>query len=191
MSAVLGAQRPEQQAAGPSSPVAGPDGGDRGRFRAACSQFPTGVAVVTASSGSQLFGATVNAFASLTVEPPQVLVCLAESSNTWSAIARSGAFAVNLLAADQVALADLFASKDPDKLARVSHERGAVGAPLLSDTVATFECMLVTTAPSATHRVLVGRVMAFASDPSRDPLMFFRSRLLQGPPAGAASSPIR
>jgi 3-hydroxy-9,10-secoandrosta-1,3,5(10)-triene-9,17-dione monooxygenase reductase component len=67
-----------------------PDGGDPGRFRAACGQFPTGVAVVTASSGSHLFGATVNAFASLTVEPPQVLVCLAESSNTWSAIADPG-----------------------------------------------------------------------------------------------------
>jgi flavin reductase (DIM6/NTAB) family NADH-FMN oxidoreductase RutF len=102
---------------------------------------------------------------------------------------RSGAFAVNLLAADQVALAHLFASKDPDKLARLGHERGAVGAPLLSGTVATFKCLLVTTAPSATHRVLVGRVMAFASDPSRDPLVFFRSRLLEGPPAGAASSP--
>lgn len=148
-------------------------------FRAACGQFPTGVAVVTATAAGRLFGGTVNAFTSLTLEPPQVLVCLAESSNTWSAIAQSGAFAVNLLAADQVEMARLFASKDPDKFAQVDHELGPVGAPLLPGSLAAFECVLVTAVLSATHRVLLGRVVGVTADPARDPLVFFRSRLYE------------
>ncbi|MFF0451353.1 flavin reductase family protein [Streptomyces sp. NPDC004609] len=150
---------------------------DSDTFRTACAQFPTGVVVVTTADGGQLYGSTVNAFTSLTLEPPQVLVCLAATSRTRSAIERSGVFAVNVLAADQAATARLFASKDPDKFARTDHRTGAVGAPLLTGTVARFECRLAGTQRNHSHWMLIGRVVALAADPGRDALLFVRGRL--------------
>lgn len=150
---------------------------DSDTFRSACAQFPTGVVVVTTAAEGKLYGSTVNAFTSLTLEPPQVLVCLAATSRTWSAIERSGVFAVNVLASDQAATAKLFASKDPDKFAHVEHSAGAVGAPLLEGTVARFECELAGTVRNNSHWMLIGRVVSLASDPSRDSLLFVRGRL--------------
>lgn len=150
---------------------------DSDTFRSACAQFPTGVVVVTTAADGKLYGSTVNAFTSLTVEPPQVLVCLADTSRTWSAIERSGVFAVNVLASDQAPTARLFASKDPDKFAQVDHLTGTVGAPLLTGTVARFECRLDGTVRNNSHWMLIGRVVSLASDPSRESLLFVRGRL--------------
>ncbi|MDF5756356.1 flavin reductase family protein [Spongiactinospora sp. TRM90649] len=150
---------------------------DPDAFRSACAQFPTGVVVVTTAFDGKLYGSTVNAFTSLTLEPPQVLVCLAATSRTWSAIERSGVFAVNVLASDQAATAKLFASKDPDKFGYVDHVPGAVGAPLLTDTAARFECELAGTVRNNSHWMLIGRVVSLASDPTRESLLFIRGRL--------------
>ena len=84
--------------------VAGARTGDNraGAFRSACAQFATGVLVVTTSTPEGDFGATVNAFTALTLEPPQVIVCLARTSSTWAAIEEARVFAVNVLASAQV-----------------------------------------------------------------------------------------
>lgn len=157
-------------------------------FRSACAQFATGVTVVTTATPEGDFGVTVNAFTSLTLEPPQVIVCLAHSSNTWAAIKRSGVFAVNVLAADQVALARLFATKHPDKFGHLHVDRGAVGAPLLHGALATLECRLVDAIPSTTHALLIGQVVHVGHNQAKDPALFFRSRLYGGFEAAATSA---
>ncbi|GII96911.1 nitrilotriacetate monooxygenase [Sinosporangium siamense] len=150
---------------------------DPDAFRQACAQFPTGVVVVTTVLDGAPYGITVNAFTSLTLEPPQVLVCLAATSRTWTAIEQSGVFAVNVLAADQASTARLFATKDPDKFGCVDHVPGAVGAPLLTGTAARFECQLAGTLRNNSHWMLIGRVVSLESDPTREPLLFLRGRL--------------
>jgi flavin reductase (DIM6/NTAB) family NADH-FMN oxidoreductase RutF len=149
-------------------------------FRAACAQFATGVSVVTTSTPEGDFGVTVNAFTSLTLEPPQVLVCLAGTSKTWLAIRRARVFAVNVLAADQVALARLFATKHPDKfgLTRATVRRGVANVPLLDGALSTLECRLVDAIARDTHIVLIGRVVRVEHDPAKEPALFFRRRLL-------------
>jgi 3-hydroxy-9,10-secoandrosta-1,3,5(10)-triene-9,17-dione monooxygenase reductase component len=156
-------------------------------FRAACAQFATGVVVVTTSTPAGDFGATVNAFTALTLEPPQVLLCLARTSTTWTAIEEAGVFAVNVLAADQVALARLFATKQPDKFARtpVTASRGAAGAPLIEGALCTLECTLAETFEKDTHVVLIGRVAGLRHDPAKAPALFFRSQLYEGFAAAA------
>jgi flavin reductase (DIM6/NTAB) family NADH-FMN oxidoreductase RutF len=161
-------------------------------FRAACAQFATGVTVVTTSTPEGDFGVTVNSFTSLSLEPPQVIVCLARTSNTWEGIERAGVFAVNVLAADQLSLARLFATKRPDKFSpaqagtdggrppEVRIHQGTVGAPLLDGALATLECRLVEAFPSGTHTIIVGRVVRVDHDPARGPALFFRSRLYGG-----------
>jgi flavin reductase (DIM6/NTAB) family NADH-FMN oxidoreductase RutF len=158
-------------------------------FRAACAQFATGVSVVMTSTPEGDFGVTVNAFASLTLEPPQVIVCLARTSRTWPAIRQARVFAVNVLAADQVALARLFATKQPDKvrLMPATARRGALGVPLLDGALSKLECRLVDAISRDTHVVLIGQVVRVEHDPAKEPALFFRRRLYEG--FAAAASP--
>ncbi|GAB3365373.1 flavin reductase family protein [Modestobacter lapidis] len=167
---------------------------DAGALRAACAQFATGVVVVTASADGQDFGGTVNSFTSLSLEPPQVIVCLARTSNTWSAIERSQTFAVNVLAADQLGTAQLFASKEVGKLSQVDSEPGVVGAPLLTGALSHLECTVADVIASGTHLLVIGRVVRVAHDAAKDPALFFRSQMFDGFSAAAPSAdglPIR
>jgi flavin reductase (DIM6/NTAB) family NADH-FMN oxidoreductase RutF len=166
------------------------DGVQPDAFRAACAQFATGVSVVMTSTPGGDFGVTVTAFASLSLEPPQVIVCLANTSNTWAAIKSAGVFAVNVLAADQLALARLFATKHPDK-ARVmpaTSRRGVTGVPVLDGVLSTLECRLVDAIAQSTHVVIVGQVVRVARDPTKAPALFFRSHLYEGFAAALAAS---
>jgi len=152
-------------------------------FRAACAQFATGVSVVTTSTPDADFGVTVNAFTALTLEPPQVIVCLAHTSNTWRAIRKARVFAVNVLSADQVPLARLFATKHPDKfrLVRATVRRGVGGVPLFDGALSNLECRLVDTIARGTHVVLIGQVVGVRHDPApKAPALFFRSHLYEG-----------
>lgn len=151
-------------------------------FRAACSQFPTGVVVVTAiGPGGRDHGATVNAFASFTLEPPQLLVCLARTSNTYKAIERARAFAVNVLSEGQAEIARLFASKYPDKMSRVRFHRGAVGAALLDGVMGYFECRLADLVVRDDHVIVLGRVVNTCHDTTNQPLVYFRGQMYDRP----------
>lgn len=158
-------------------------------FRLACAQFATGVLVVTTSTAEGDFGATVNAFTPLTLEPPQVLVCLARSSSTRAAIEEARVFAVNVLAADQVGLARLFATALPDKFSRLpgTPRRGATGVPVLDGALCTLECRLTDAIAKDTHVVLIAGVVRVRHDLMKAPALFFRSRLYEGFKAAAGS----
>jgi flavin reductase (DIM6/NTAB) family NADH-FMN oxidoreductase RutF len=122
--------------------------------------FPSGVTVVTTSTeGGGPRGLAVNAFASLSVEPPLLLVCI---------LFRGRGFAVNILASTQAAVARRFATSGGDKFADVEWAPGAHGAPILRDVSGYLEAETVSRAIAATHTVFVGRVLnarAFARPP--------------------------
>jgi flavin reductase (DIM6/NTAB) family NADH-FMN oxidoreductase RutF len=168
--------------------VAAGAGVEADAFRAACAQFATGVSVVMTATSEGDFGVTVTAFTSLSLDPPQVIVCLAHTSNTWAAIRSAGLFAVNVLAADQVALARLFATKHPDKarLMPATFRRGIGGVPLVDGALSTLECRLVDAIPRSTHMVVIGQVLRVAHDPGKAPALFFRSHLYEGFTAAVA-----
>lgn len=149
-------------------------------FRAACSSFVTGVTVVTARSADGAHGSTVNSFTSLSVTPPQIVVCLAKTSSTLDHLLASGAFTVNILADDQDAVARLFASKRPNKLAAVGWAVGANGAPSLEGIMGALECSVVEAQDQATHVLVIGRVTRTVQKPGTAPLVFFRSVLTSG-----------
>jgi 3-hydroxy-9,10-secoandrosta-1,3,5(10)-triene-9,17-dione monooxygenase reductase component len=160
-------------------------------FRAACAQFATGVAVVTTSTPEGDFGVTVNAFTPLTLEPPQVIVCLARTSTTWRAISQARVFAVNVLAADQLLLARLFATKQRDKFRQVpvTSRQCVLGAPVLDGVLATLECGLAEAIMRDTHMVLIGKVVRMRHDRTKSPALYFRSRLYEGFEAALVGGP--
>ncbi|MGY1718653.1 flavin reductase family protein [Blastococcus sp. SYSU DS0552] len=149
-------------------------------FRAVCGTFATGVTVVTAEGPDGPHGGTVNAFTSLSADPPQIIVCLAKHSRTWQAVAASGAFAVNILSAAQQDVARLFASSEPGKMSRVEWAPAENGAPLLDGVVSSIECTLTAAFEQATHMLLIGSVTGATHHADREPLIFFRSTMHEG-----------
>lgn len=167
------------------------------RFRGVMGRFATGVTVVTAHHLSQDAGMTVNAFLSVTLEPPTVLVSLSTTADTTPLIEASGKFAISILREDQRDLSDRFASRasSTEKFEGVAVHRGRTGAPLLDGSLASIECEVVERHPYATHLLLLGKVVALEEGPEGLPLVFWRSayakasqgdRLIMSPPRPAS-----
>lgn len=145
-------------------------------LRGVLSMFPTGVTVVaTRHVPEGACGLTANAFTSVSLEPPLVLVVVDRSSNTFPCIEGRGFFSVNVLAAGQENLAIAFARKGEDKFGEVPHRLGRSGAPLIDGAAAWLECNVESAHPGGDHVILVARVDRMEPpDEDRPPLVFHR-----------------
>ncbi len=150
---------------------------DQATFFQIMGAFPTGVTVVTAiDKGGHARGLTCNAVCSVSADPPLMLVCLDEGSNTLPAIRHAGRFAVNYLAAGRERIARLFASKEPDKFSEVAWQPAPHGMPWLhEDSIALAECTVEQEIEAGDHVVFIGRVEG-GRPPARAsrPLLYFR-----------------
>ena len=146
-------------------------------LRRVLGHFATGVSVVTTTVGGEPHGLTVNSFASLSLDPPQVLVCLKRENRSYPAFAQAGHFAVNVLADGQLGLATLFAGTGEGKFRSVEHRPGAAsGAPLLAHAHAWLECEVVRRIDApGTHEIVIGRLLGHALGDA-PPLLFHRGR---------------
>lgn len=131
-------------------------------LRNAFGTFMTGVTVVTAfdESGAPL-GFTANSFASVSIDPPLILVCLANSSQNYDALVNASGFAVNILSETQIDVSNTFARPIEDRFASVSWRRGPRGAPILDDVSAWFDCGMHKNVEAGDHIILIGEVAAF------------------------------
>lgn len=147
---------------------------DDAQFKEAMSRFASGVTIVTTEHEGALYGMTVASFASLSLHPPLVLVCVAHKAKSHDAIRASGKFGVSILASTQGDLSGRFAAKIEDKFAGVSHHRGENGVPLLDGAVCTLECRVHDQFVSGDHSIFTGEVLnAEVSDAA--PLAYYRS----------------
>jgi len=144
-------------------------------FRSVMSSFATGVCILGATrADGAAIGMTVNAFASVSLNPPLVLVCLGVEAPRSQAIIDVGHFAISFLAEDQVHLSNHFARPSEGVAPDGSWTLGNNGAPLIKDASATIECDLDTTHPSGDHLIVIGRVTSLSSASNRQPLLYFR-----------------
>jgi len=146
-------------------------------FRAAVGSFPTGVAIVTCvdETGAPR-GLTTNAFTSVSLDPPLVLVCIDRTSQTLPALVAARAFCINFLAAERAPLAKQFATKSTEKFAGVRWEPSdaASGAPMLiDDSIAVVACTIIHHLDAGDHVLVLGNVEDARAHPGA-PLMFFR-----------------
>jgi flavin reductase (DIM6/NTAB) family NADH-FMN oxidoreductase RutF len=148
-------------------------GVDTRSFRDTLGRFPTGVAVVTATGAGGPAGLTTNAFSSLSLDPPLIIVCFDRASRTLPVVRESGRFAVNVLRAGDEDLARLFAGKapHPEKFEAVTHTADH-GVPVLDDALAWMVCDLETLHPGGDHEIGVGAVTAMGQE-AGDPLVFY------------------
>lgn len=131
-------------------------------LRNAFGTFMTGVTVVTAhdENGDPL-GFTANSFTSVSIDPPLVLVCLANSSQNYGALVNASGFAVNILSESQIDVSNTFARPVEDRFASVPWRKGPKGAPILDGVSAWFDCGMHKTVDAGDHIILIGEVAAF------------------------------
>lgn len=126
--------------------------------------FPTGVSVVTSLREGEPRGVTVSAFASVSADPPLVLICINREARSYLYISSSKVFCVNLLAGDQQHLAERFSGKlRENQFEGVDYAIDTTGAPVLSGAVAHFDCEVVEEHHAGSHSIFIGRVLACAS----------------------------
>lgn len=149
---------------------------DEAQFKLAMSQFASGVTVVTTEHEGTPYGITVASFASLSLHPPLVLICIEKAAKSHDAIAAAGRFGVSILAHDQAEVSGRFASKKiDDKFAGVSHRRGEeLGLPLIDGAICTLECRVHQQLPGGDHSIFVGEVIGARTSDDK-PLLYFRS----------------
>lgn len=142
-------------------------------FRLALGMFATGVTIVTAkTSEGHLIGLTASSFNSVSVTPPLVLWSLAKSAGSMNAFSKGSHYAINILSADQQALALQFASKDVDRFQGVRFALGIAGAPLIEGAVAQFECFNRSQYEEGDHVIFVGEVERCRHRPGASPLLY-------------------
>ena len=130
-------------------------------FKQAMRHVPTGVTVVTSLKDGEPRGITVNAFASVSADPPMLLICVNREARSYLYIAASKIFCVNVLAGNQRQIAENFAGKVRERqFDAVPYDTDATGAPVLRGTMAHFDCELAEEHHAGSHSILIGRVVA-------------------------------
>ncbi len=146
---------------------------DAAEFRKVMGQFATGVTVVTTRTPEgRPHGLTVNAFMSVSLDPPLVLVSIDKKAETHSYLRQSRAFCVNILKEEQKEISEKFASKDPDKFEGIPHSEKTTGAPVFDDALAWIDCRVVNEFDAGDHTLYLGEVAALERREGR-PLLFF------------------
>ena len=143
-------------------------------FRRAMGRFPTGVTVVTMlAPDGQAYGITINAFMSVSLEPPLIAVSLDRSARAYTTMLGSERFAVSVLADDQRAVSDRFAGRrvpqEPEPFVELD------GFPVVPGAVAHIVCAMHSHFDAGDHTIFIGRVEALQTGHG-EPLVFERGR---------------
>jgi flavin reductase (DIM6/NTAB) family NADH-FMN oxidoreductase RutF len=145
------------------------------QLRKILGHFATGVTVVTTRLASgEPWGFTVNAFTSVSLSPPLILVCVGHGGDSFQVMSKAEYFAVNFLAEGQEELSRVFASKSRDRFAGIPYEPGANGAPLLQGCLGYIECRKTAAHVQGDHTIVIGEVLAGEAH-GGFPLLFYRS----------------
>lgn len=149
-------------------------------FRAAMSRLASGVVVLSAHSRGSDHAMTATAIASVSLDPPRLLVCIERAARFHDVVAESGQFAVCLLGREQRRAADWFATPGRPMVGQFDqfpHTRGSLGCILLTGSLATLECRTETVHDAGDHSIIVGEVLAttLEDDPGAA-LVHYRSR---------------
>jgi flavin reductase (DIM6/NTAB) family NADH-FMN oxidoreductase RutF len=144
-------------------------------WRAAMGRFPSGVTIVTSWAGETPVGTTVNAFCSVSLEPPLLLVCLVHGNPALAPIERSGLVGVNFLPTEACDLARLFGKDSAsDRFMGVAYAARAGGAPQLGAASVFVDCVLEQSHDAGDHKILIARGVAIDHASAAPPLLYHR-----------------
>jgi flavin reductase (DIM6/NTAB) family NADH-FMN oxidoreductase RutF len=144
---------------------------DPATFRKTLGHFASGVTVITTNYGGMIHGMTANAFCSLSIDPPLVMVSIANRSRMHRMLTQSQHYGVSILAWSQEPLARHFAGCPQTELQIPFFWRA--GCPLIDGSVAQLPCQLVATYPVGDHALYIGQVEYLEYSDETAPLLFY------------------
>ncbi|WP_243095095.1 flavin reductase family protein [Thermus thalpophilus] len=142
-------------------------------FRQTLGRFATGVTVVSVRTGEGVHGMTANAFLSVSLDPPLVLVSVDRRARTHGLLLEAGRYGVSVLAEGQRDLSDHFAGRGVGEAQPVWRE--VLGVPLLEGALAHVVARVVEAHPAGDHTLFIGEVEHLGYGEGR-PLLFFGGR---------------
>ena len=149
-------------------------------FRQALGAFATGVTVITTRGEDHLFGMTANAFSSVSLDPPLILVCVISGTTGAEVIEQNQRFAVNILGSHQEPISRYFASKDRPRgleaFDEIPHSTAVTGSPVIDGAAGYLDCRLHAAHDAGDHVIFIGEVLAIAHEPDVEPLVFHGGR---------------
>lgn len=149
-------------------------------FRKAMSNFATGVTIITVDLEGEVHGMTANAFASVSLDPLLVLVCVDNATRTHAHLHAKKRFGINVLCENQRAISEYYASperthENAEAEAGARFERTRQGTPMLHAALAYLECRLQTVQDAGDHTIFIAEVEDMVVRDG-DPLLFFRGK---------------
>ncbi|HVI09930.1 MAG TPA: flavin reductase family protein [Candidatus Binatia bacterium] len=153
---------------------------DSAEFRKAMGCFATGVTIITLDLDGEVLGMTANAFSSVSLDPPLLLVCVDHAARTHAHLHAKKRFGVNILAEDQRVISDyyarpLHAHEHAQEEAGARFDRTEKGTPILHGALAYLECRLQSTQEAGDHTIFIAEVEDVVTREG-DPLLYFRSQ---------------
>lgn len=139
-------------------------------------RWASGVAILTTGDRLQRHGMTVSSFNSISVEPPLVTATMANLTRTKQLVDRTGTFAINLLAAGQEGLSEIFAghvSEQDDRFAGLKVDYPLNDIPVIADAVAWVLCRVVHTYPMPNSTLYIGKVLQALKTGDHPPLIYY------------------
>ncbi len=142
-------------------------------FKRVMRHYPTGVTVVTSVKEEAPRGITLNAFSSVSAQPPTVLICVNREARSYLYISTSRVFCINVLSSEQRELAERFSGKIRERqFDDIGYDTGTTGAPVLHGTIGYFDCEVLDEHHAGSHSIFIGRVVACSARDGR-PLGYF------------------
>jgi len=149
-------------------------------FRKAMGCFATGVTIITLDLEGEVHGMTANAFASVSLDPLLLLVCVDHSARTHAHMHAKKRFGVNILSEQQRVISEYYARPEhtherAEEEAGARFERTAKGTPILHGALAYLECRLQSAEEAGDHTIFIAEVEDVVVRPGQ-PLLFFRGK---------------
>jgi flavin reductase (DIM6/NTAB) family NADH-FMN oxidoreductase RutF len=149
-------------------------------FRKAMGCFATGVTIITVDLDAEIHGMTANAFASVSLDPPLVLVCVDHNTRTHAHLHARKRFGINVLGEGQRAISEYYARVERDHEhaeaeAGAHFDRTKHGTPMLHGALAFLECRLHSAQVAGDHTIFIAEVEDVVVREG-EPLLFFRGK---------------
>lgn len=157
-------------------------------FRSAMADLPAAVSLVTTvDREGNPYGATVSAFSSLSLDPPLLLVCLDQSSDTLSVLTPKAPLMLHIAADGQQEHAYSLAAKGQDKFNQIPWATDSSGLPIIGGYSNAFRCEVEALVPGGDHTIVVARIVAISQNPTNVPMIYHRRQMLPSPVSCSAA----
>jgi 3-hydroxy-9,10-secoandrosta-1,3,5(10)-triene-9,17-dione monooxygenase reductase component len=147
---------------------------DASELRRVMGHFATGVTVVTSMIDGRPCAMTANSVASVSLDPPLVMFCPENGSETRRGVRQSGYFAINVLNEAAERISRDFSARGPKTWDGIGYHAESTGAPVFDDSLAWLDCTVFAEYPGGDHVIVVGEIVAADAAAEGKPLLFYR-----------------